>query len=83
MLNGDIVATKVVDAKGRIATLVAAKKSPEEIINELYLATLCRRPNPAESDAAQQVLAACPTPDEAYQDILWALVNSKQFLFVR
>ncbi len=83
MLNGDIVATKVADAKGRVATLVAAKKAPEEIVTEMYLATLCRRPNLAETEAAQQILVTSPTPDEAYQDILWALLNSKQFLFVR
>jgi hypothetical protein len=83
MLNGDIVATKVADGKGRVATLVAAKKNPNEVVEELYLATLCRRPTQAELDAAQQVISSSASPDEAYQDLLWALVNSKQFLFVR
>ncbi len=82
-LNGDIVAGKIADAKGRIATLLAAKKSHEEIVTELYLSTLSRRPSPAELAATSEFLAESSTPQECYQDLLWALLNSKQFLFVR
>lgn len=83
LLNGDILATKIADPKGRIATLMAANKTTPEIINELYLSSLSRRPTVAELDAAQQVITSSPSPVEGYQDLLWALINSKQFLFVR
>ena len=82
-LNGDIIALKIADASGRIAKLTADKKPHEEIVSELYLATLSRRPSPAELEASRQFLAASPTPREYYEDLLWALINSKQFLFVR
>jgi hypothetical protein len=83
MLNGDVLATKIADAKGRVATLIAAKKPIQEVVEDLYLATLCRRPSSQELEVAQQMVAASPTPDEAYQDLLWALINSKHFLFIR
>lgn len=82
-LNGDVVATKIADGKGRIAMLLAAKKPHDEIVTELYLASLSRRPTPAELEASHKFLAESPSPQECYQDLLWALINSKQFLFVR
>ncbi|MBI3863183.1 MAG: DUF1553 domain-containing protein [Planctomycetia bacterium] len=82
-LNGDVVAAKIADGKGRVATLLAAKKSHDEIVTEIYLATVSRRPTSAEIDASKNFLTASPNPQECYQDLLWALINSKQFLFVR
>ncbi len=82
-LNGDTLANKISDKKGRIATLLAAKKSSEEIVEEIYLATLCRLPSTAERAQAQQFLTEHDNAEEVYQDLLWAIINSKQFLFVR
>ncbi len=82
-LNGDIVTAKIGAAKGRIARLLAAKKSHEEIVNELYLATLSRRPNSREQAVCRQQLAESPNAKEFYEDLLWSLLNSKHFLFVR
>jgi hypothetical protein len=82
-LNGDILAAKLAEANGRVAKLIAAKKPHDEIVTTLYLATVTRRPSPAELDASRKFLAESPSPQECYQDLLWALVNSKQFVFVR
>ena len=81
-INGDILANKITDGNGRIAQLLKAKKPHEEIVRELYVVTLSRLPTAAEIDASQQFLKDSPTPAECYQDLLWALINSKQFLFV-
>jgi hypothetical protein len=82
-LNGDVLTVKIRDAKGRINRLVSAKKSPEETVEELYLAALSRFPTDEERSAAHDLLAESKSPAEFYQDLLWAVVNSKQFLFVR
>ena len=82
-LNGDIIATKIGDPKGRVAKLLAEKKSHEEIVSELYLVTVSRPPSEAELEATRRFLAESPTPKECYEDLLWALINSKQFLFIR
>jgi hypothetical protein len=82
-LNGDVLATKIADKSGRVAKLMEAKKSHEEIVEQLYLSALSRRPSEAERAASKQFLAQSPSPRECYEDLLWALLNSKQFLFVR
>ncbi len=82
-LNGDTLAKKISHKEGRVAKLVAAKTPHEEIVGELYLAALCRPPTQAELKASHDFLAEAANPQECYQDLLWALINSKQFLFVR
>lgn len=82
-LNGDIVTAKIGDAKGRVARLLAAKKSSDEIIGELYLATVSRRPSAHELAVWRQQLTESSDPKAFYEDLLWSLLNSKHFLFVR
>lgn len=81
-LNGDVIATKIADGKGRLAKLLAEKKPHEEIVTEVYLATLSRRPTAAEMESSKTFLAGSPDPKEFYEDLMWALINSKHFLFV-
>ncbi|MCH7687225.1 MAG: DUF1553 domain-containing protein [Planctomycetes bacterium] len=83
MLNGDILAGKVAHKNGRVAKLLAAKKSQEEIITQLYLGALSRYPTESEQAACQKIVEESPNPKEGYEDLLWALINSKQFLYVR
>jgi hypothetical protein len=82
-LNGDIVATKVAEASGRVAKLVVAGTPVADCVEELYLATLSRPPSPLEAADGAEIVAASPSPTEGLQDLLWALINSKHFLFVR
>lgn len=82
-LNGEILATKITDANGRVAKLLAAQKPHDEIVTELYLATISCRPTPQELELSRKFLAENPNPKEVYEDLLWALINSKHFMFVR
>ncbi|QDU31919.1 Bacterial Ig-like domain (group 2) [Anatilimnocola aggregata] len=81
-LNGDTLASKISDKQGRIAKLIKAKKSPAEIVEEIYLATLNRLPSAAERTQAEEFLTEHDNAEEVYQDLLWAIINSKQFLFI-
>ena len=67
---------------GRVMKLIEAKTEHDELVTELYLAALCRPPSEPELQLSRDVLKQSPTPAEGYQDLLWALINSKQFLFV-
>ncbi|MEO1996824.1 MAG: DUF1549 and DUF1553 domain-containing protein, partial [Planctomycetaceae bacterium] len=81
-LNGEILASKISNKKGLVAQLLAEKKPHREIVQQLFLATLCRRPTAAEYKASQAFLEQSPSPKECYEDLQWGLINSKQFLFV-
>jgi hypothetical protein len=82
-LNSEAITARIADPKGRVAALVAAKKPPAEVVAELYLATLSRRPTEAERKLCDELLAEAPDAPTFYQDLLWTLINSRQFLCVR
>ncbi len=81
-LNGDIVTGKIANAKARVAGLLAKKTPGDRIVEDLYLATLCRFPTAAERENAAQFVKESQNRTECYQDLQWALINSKEFLFV-
>ena len=82
-LNGDIIATKLSSKSGRVASLIASQKTDAEIVAELYLVALSRDPSDAETRAALEFLPEAASRQELFEDLLWTLINSKQFLFVR
>jgi len=80
--NGDVLQKKVADKNGRVAQLLKAKdKDDDAAIAELYLHTYCRRPSDDELAACREIIAASPDRREGTEDILWALCNSREFLF--
>ena len=82
-LNGDALVLKIRDAKSRVSTLLAAGTPHDGLVTEQYLAALSREPTAAELQTSRELLPESPNSVEHYQDLLWALMNSKQFLFVR
>ena len=93
MLNSDEIKNKVSHDSGRAATLMKAMKSDEENILELYLRAYSRQPSPEELRFAldylsEPVLGNDGKPiDESnarrrnLEDFVWALMNTKEFLF--
>jgi hypothetical protein len=81
LLNGDFLNRKIAAPTGRIEKLLQAKTPLPQIIEDLYLATLSRPPKPEELTKAQGWIASAATPKEGAQDLLWALLNSREFLF--
>jgi len=51
-------------------------------VSNLYLATVCRPPTANERASCEKLLAETTDQKAFYEDLLWSLVNSKQFLFV-
>ena len=82
LMNAPEIERKVADPRGRVARLVAAGMTEEQMVEELCLAALGRPPGEKERRAAKNLFAASP-PREAAQDFLWALLNSHDFLFTR
>ncbi|MCS7168184.1 MAG: DUF1549 and DUF1553 domain-containing protein [Gemmatales bacterium] len=81
LLNGDVVNQKIRQAGGRIDRLFQQKKSLSEIVEELYLVTLCRPPTSEELQAALKEMKEVADPRIAAEDLLWSLINSRGFLF--
>jgi hypothetical protein len=81
LVNGRTISDAVADPKGRVAKLVLSGKDDKAIVEELYLASLSRFPNAQESERALKYLAGGPKTARS-QDLLWALLNSKGFLYI-
>jgi hypothetical protein len=81
LVNGRTISDAVADPKGRVAKLVLAGASDPAIVEELYLAALSRPPDRAETERGLKYLSGGPRATRA-QDLLWALLNSKGFLYL-
>lgn len=81
MINGPLIHNKLRAENGRIARLLKEGKSDEQIVDELYLAAVCRHPDKAEMEAALGHIRASEDRRAAIEDVAWALLNSKEFLF--
>src|SRR5262249_7359332 len=83
--NGASVVQKIRSDQGRLAQLLQARKADDEIVEELYLATLTRQPTAAEWAALRreltQALADGDGREVYFRDLFWALLNSKEFAF--
>jgi hypothetical protein len=81
MKNGAFIRQKIQTPDNRLGKLLARKVSDAEILNELFLATLSRPPLPDEGKAALNHVARAKVKREAWDDVLWALLNANEFLF--
>jgi len=81
MLNSADIQTKVAAGQGRIATLFAAKKTDDQMLDELYLAAFARLPRASEKQTVLGFVGSKKDRKAAWEDVAWAMVNTKEFLF--
>ena len=81
LANSDEVEQKLQNANGRIAKLMAANRSTYQVIEELYLAAFSRYPSPSEVFTTAGYIDRDPDRRKGIEDVLWSLLNSREFLF--
>ncbi len=80
LLNGDAVHGKI-QRGGVIPKMLAAGKTAAEILDALYITSLSRKPTDEERSKVETILASAESPQAGLQDIFWAILNSREFLF--
>lgn len=80
LLNGDTVNTKIAQG-GLVANRLKEGKTPQQIFEEIYIRCLTRRPTEKEIAGLNEVLVNEQNKQQVLEDIFWAVMNSREFVF--
>jgi len=82
LMNSEELYTRIASDKGTAAALAGSDKTPEQIVDELYLAIYARRPTVDESRVAVDLFSEEGVDRRKLtEDIMWALINTPEFVF--
>lgn len=84
LLNDSDLLEKISHPDGRARALADSDQTDDEIIDELYLRALARRPTHSEQATARTHFAADGISRlDAVEDLMWTLFNVREFVFVK
>ena len=81
LINGPTVNEKIRNPNNRLGKLLGAKMTDDAILTDLYYAALSRPPFDDEKKLALAHIAKGADKRKAWEDVLWALINTREFLF--
>jgi hypothetical protein len=79
LMNGSTVNDRVPGPA--TANLILGRRTDAEVVEELFLRTLSRPPTERERGHFVRLLADAHDRESAAEDLLWALLNSREFAF--
>ena len=83
MINSGYIHKKLRSSNGVLTRLIKESPDNRKLITELYLSTLSRFPTDEEFETAEFYIAESPKRRAGCEDLLWALVSSRSFIFVQ
>ncbi len=81
LISGPLVQQLLTRKGNAIDTLLGSGKGDAQIVEALFWTVITRPPSAAELDRCTALLAAAPDRRRATEDLAWALLNSKEFVF--
>jgi hypothetical protein len=81
LINGQALNDRLRNPNNRIGKLLGRKMADTEMLNELFLATLSRLPNEEEARTLLDHVRQASNARQAWEDVHWTLINTKEFLF--
>jgi hypothetical protein len=81
LINGPAVNDRLRNPTNRIGKLLVKKMDDRALLDELFLTTLSRGPNDVEAQKMLEHVSRAMDKRKAWEDVHWALINSKEFLF--
>lgn len=83
MISGPLLQDLLTRAGNRVEKLADPAMPPDQAVDALFWTALSRAPTDAERTRALAHMDAATDRRRATEDLLWALVNAKEFLFLR
>ena len=80
LMNGDTVAPKIA-AGNLVGQYLKEKKSPAWIVEDMFVRCLSRPPLPEELKRLVAVVDEAKDKKQALDDVFWAVMNSREFMF--
>ena len=81
LLNGATVNSKIAQGKVVERMLNDDKLTPEQVIDQLFIRCLTRRPTDQEKKDLLVAVTQADNPQRGLEDVFWALLNSREFVF--
>ena len=81
LANSEEMENKIADGNGRVAKFFKDKKPTADMIEELYLTALGRSPTVAERKKLNDYVDGAKDKQRAIEDVLWAILNTREFMF--
>lgn len=84
--NGQTLNDKLRDPKSIVSRWLKAKASDDDVVQDIFIRALCRRPSASEREKFLAILASVAEPGEqarreALEDVVWAVLTGREFLF--
>ena len=81
MIAGETYTSKI-SRRGRLAKMLSSGASDEAVLEEFYMAALCRAPTAIEKRSLLQVLADHPDRRQSEMEgLVWAIISSREFTY--
>ncbi|HEV3121659.1 MAG TPA: DUF1549 domain-containing protein [Isosphaeraceae bacterium] len=82
LMNAPTLQEKLSSDIGRVKRLAESDMAADKVVEELYLLTYCRYPTEDERSVALELFeSGAANSRQAIEDLLWALLNSPEFVF--
>ncbi len=80
LANHPRVWEKIREPKGRVASLLGSGSNASRQVEDLYLTTLSRLPTDSEREACLKFIETSSSLEHGLQNVLWSLINTREFL---
>jgi hypothetical protein len=81
LIIGKMMSRRLAQPGNRLSQLMDSKMSDTQILDDLYLQSLSRRPSPKARTALLAHVASSSDRRQAWEDVLWTLLNSQEFIY--
>jgi hypothetical protein len=81
LIVGPMMTARLSNPDNRLGQMLATKRSDAEILDELYLRALSRSPADKAAEALLKHVATSPDKGQAWEDVLWTILNSQEFIY--
>ena len=83
LANGPEVQSKITAERNIVGQMLSKNLTPEAAIEEIFMGALARSPHESEWTVFRQMLTHGESPRRILEDVLWAVINCKEFIVIR